>query len=107
MRINHQKAVLILCAAAILLIPVLRSAVLPFALALFLAGCFQRPMAKLEKRHIPRWLSSLAILLIGLAPLLLLLGYGILSLAHSVGTSPRPSFPGCSLNTCWTTGSIG
>ena len=67
-------------AAAILLIPVLRSAVLPFALALFLAGCFQRPMAKLEMRHIPRWLSSLAILLIGLAPLLLLLGYGILSL---------------------------
>ena len=102
MRINHQKAVLILCAAAILLIPVLRSAVLPFALALFLAGCFQRPMAKLEMRHIPRWLSSLAILLIGLAPLLLLLGYGILC-----GTSPRPSFPGCSLNTCWTTGSIG
>ena len=84
MRINHQKAVLILCAAAILLIPVLRSAVLPFALALFMAGCFQRPMAKLEMRHIPRWLSSLAILLIGLAPLLLLLGYGILSLAHSV-----------------------
>lgn len=53
MRINHQKAVLILCAAAILLIPVLRSAVLPFALALFWPGAFSGPMAKPGKAPHP------------------------------------------------------
>ena len=84
MKINRRKLALILCVGVILLIPQLRSAILPFALALFLAGCLQRPMARLEHCRIPRWLSALAILLMLLTPLVLLLGYGLLSLARSV-----------------------
>ena len=84
MKLSKRKTALILCAAAILLIPQLRSAILPFALALFLAGCLQKPMANLERYHVPRWLSSLLILLILLTPTVLLLGYGILSLVRSI-----------------------
>ena len=84
MKLSKRKTALILCAAAILLIPQLRSAILPFVLALFLAGCLQKPMANLERYHIPRWLSSLFILLILLTPTVLLLGYGILQVGLSL-----------------------
>lgn len=84
MRFNRRKLTLILCAGAILLIPQLRSAILPFALALFLAGCLQRPMARLEQYRIPRWLSSLVILLGLLTPLVLLAGYGLVSLVRAL-----------------------
>lgn len=84
MKVSRRKLTLILCAAAILLIPPLRSAILPFALALFLAGCLQRPMAHLERYRIPRWLSSIAILVVVLGPLLVLLGYGTVTLVRSV-----------------------
>lgn len=84
MKLSRRKLALILCAGAVLLIPQLRSTILPFVLALFLAGCLQKPMARLEQYRIPRWLSSLTILLVLLTPLVLVMGYGLLSLARSV-----------------------
>ena len=70
MSINRQKLFLCLCAGIVLLIPALRSTIISFLLALFLAGCLQRPIQAAQKRGIPRWLSSSAFLLLGLVPLI-------------------------------------
>ncbi len=90
---NRRKLLLILCGAAILLIPALRSAVLSFALALFLAGCLQRPIERLERHRIPRWLTALGILFIGVGPVLLLLLCSAVVLAQSVGDIAQTVIP--------------
>ena len=63
----RRKILLCACAAAILLLPSLRTIMLSFALAFFLAGCMQTSIRSLQGRGIPRFLSVPAILL----PLLL------------------------------------
>lgn len=83
MKLDQRKLVLSLCAALALLLPPVRSAALPFLFALFLAGFLQGPIRRLERGHVPRWLSALGILLLILAPLLLLIAYGLLSLFRS------------------------
>lgn len=77
MSFPRRKLLLGVCAAAAMLIPALRTTVLPFALSLFLAGCVQRPMAKLQRRGIPRIISAPVFLLLGLVPLIAVLAGGI------------------------------
>ena len=43
---SRRKLLLGVCAAAAVLIPALRTTVLSFALALFLAGCLQRQIGR-------------------------------------------------------------
>ena len=84
MKVNHQKLLWILAALAALLLPAVRSVVLPFALALFLAACLQRPIEAGALRHIPRPLSALGILVLFLGPMAAVLGYGVYSLLRSL-----------------------
>lgn len=84
MKVNRRKLLWILAALAALLLPTVRSVVLPFALALFLAACLQRPIEAGAQRHIPRLLSALGILVLFLAPMAAVLGYGVYSLLRSL-----------------------
>ncbi|MDD7222595.1 MAG: AI-2E family transporter [Eubacteriales bacterium] len=77
MSFPRRKLLLGVCAAATVLIPALRTTVLSFALALFLAGCLQRPMIRLQRRGVPRVISAPAFLLLGLVPLIAMLAGGI------------------------------
>lgn len=58
MKQQHQKAALLVSGAVCLLLPPLRSAVIPFLLALFLAGCLQRPLVAMASRGVPRPLGA-------------------------------------------------
>lgn len=77
MSFGRRKILLAVCAAAVLLLPALRTTMLPFALALFLSGCLQKPIHALHSRGIPRILSVPAILLLGLLPVLGLIVGGV------------------------------
>lgn len=77
MSFPRRKLLLGVCAAVTVLIPALRTTVLSFALALFLAGCLQRPMIRLQRRGVPRVISAPAFLLLGLVPLIAMLAGGI------------------------------
>ncbi len=92
MRPDRRKITLIACAAA-LLIPAVRGVLLPFLLALFLAGCMQRPIAALERRRVPRWLTAVGLLLLCLAPLLLLLCYWAYALVGAAQSCLRLLLP--------------
>lgn len=83
MKTNRRKIILLLCIAAAFLIPAVRAVALPFVLALFLAGCLQQPIEACRRRHIPRAVTALAILILFLAPLAALLAYGCYSLLRS------------------------
>ena len=80
----HRKK-LLLCGLglAALLIPPVRETTLPFVCALLLAGCLQRPMDFLARRHIPRAVSAFLFLAVFLIPLCLMLIYGIQMLLRS------------------------
>lgn len=83
LKIDRRKTALILCAALALLLPRVRTIVISFALALFLAGCLQRPIEGARRHHVPRVVTALALLVLVLAPLAALTGYGVYRLLHS------------------------
>lgn len=82
----RRKITIVILFVLLLAIPSTRGIVTTFLFAFFLGGCFQKPILFLEKRHIPRWLSSVLILFFLLAPVSLLLGYGFIALLQSLQT---------------------
>lgn len=86
MKLVRRKIMILALFFLLLALPTTRGIVTSFLFAFLLGGCFQRPIQYLEKHHIPRWLSSLLILFFLLAPVCLLLGYGVFVLLQSLQT---------------------
>lgn len=64
----RRKIGLIIFAGIAVLIPAVRSTLFSFLLAFFLAACMQRPILFCTRRHIPRAISAVSLLLLVLIP---------------------------------------
>lgn len=79
---ERRKAVFCALGGICLLLPALRGAVLPFLLALFLAGCLQRTLEKMAEHGLPRPLGAVLVMGALLLPAALLLCGGAFVLAR-------------------------
>ena len=77
MKFDHRKLLLLALAGAIILVPTLRTGVLPLLLALVLAMVMQRPVQWLRHHRIPPPLGTLLLMLSVLAPLLAAAIWGV------------------------------
>ena len=82
MRPERRKPALCALGAVCLLLPALRGAVVPFLLALFLAGCLQHPLDAMGAHGLPRPLGAALLLGALLLPLAFLLCGGAFVLAR-------------------------
>ena len=81
---NKRKGIILIVAALIVILPPLRRALLPFALALLCAALADPALRRLSRFRIPRPVCAAMVLMAVILPVSLLLGWCVLSLAEGV-----------------------